>query len=681
MHKIRGIIGHKRDPEEPGKYLLLIDWDCGTASWNKFGTTFADDPVTVSMYAKRNGLLDVDGWKRCKRITKNAVTLARMANQVRLKSYRNRPVYQYGVQVPRDHDEAVWIDEKNGNTKWQDCEKLEIKQLAEYMSFIDKGYKTPVPEGYTLIPCHMLFAKKHCGRNKARFVAGGHRTGTPVDSVYSGVASILGIRLVTFLAEHNDLKLWSTDIGNAYLESYTEEKVCFYAGQEFGELEGHLMIISKALYGLKSSGKRWHDRLHDVLKDMGSTPSMAEEDIWMRDKGDHYEYIAVYVDDLLIASKNPEAIINALESDPHNFKLKGTGPTSFHLGCDYFRDEDGTLCVGPIKYIDKMAMEYERLYGTKPSTKASSPLEKNDHPELDDSPILDDDGIRQYQSLIGELQWAITLGRFDVAVAVMSMSGFRVAPRQGHLERLKRICGYLYKYKSGCIRVRTNEPDYSGLKNHKYDWARSVYGDVKESKPHNAPKPLGKQVILTCYKDANLYHDLTTGKAVTAVQHYINQTLIDWYAKKQPTVETATYGSEFVAARIAVQQIMALRLTLRYLGVPIKGETYLFGDNESVVTSGSIPHSQLSKRHHGLSYHFVREAVASDMVSFHHLSGDLNPADVLSKHWGHAQVWNLLQPILFWKGNTADLLEKRTVLEKGKGSDKCSLSPGREPYP
>ena len=171
--------------------------------------------------------------------------------------------------------------------------------------------------------------------------------------------------------------------------------------------------------------------------------------------------------------------------------MKGTGPTEFHLGCDYFRDEDGTLCVGPRKYIDKMVMEYERLYGVKPSTKASSPLEKNDHPELDDSPILDEDGIRQYQSLIGTLQWAITLGRYDIAVAVMTMSGFRVAPRQGHLERVKRICRYLYKFKSGCIRVRTNEPDYSGLKNHKYDWARSVYGDVKEAKPHNAPKPLG----------------------------------------------------------------------------------------------------------------------------------------------------------------------------------------------
>ena len=73
----------------------------------------------------------------------------------------------------------------------------------------------------------------------------------------------------------------------------------------------------------------------------------------MRDKGDHWEYIAVYVDDLLIASKDPQAIIDMLEKD-YNFKLKGTGPISFHLGCDFFRDDDGNLCYAPKKYIEKI---------------------------------------------------------------------------------------------------------------------------------------------------------------------------------------------------------------------------------------------------------------------------------------------------------------------------------------
>ena len=106
---------------------------------------------------------------------------------------------------------------------------------------------------------------------------------TPVDSVYSGVVSLPGLRLVTFLAELNRMDLWGTDIGNAYQESYTEEKVCFIVGGEFGELTGHTFMIIKAQYGLKSSRKRWHDRFFDVLIAMGFKPSRAEEDIWNLD--------------------------------------------------------------------------------------------------------------------------------------------------------------------------------------------------------------------------------------------------------------------------------------------------------------------------------------------------------------------------------------------------------------
>jgi hypothetical protein len=159
-------------------------------------------------------------------------------------------------------------------------------------------------------------------------------------------------------------------------------------------------------------------------------------------------------------------------------------------------------------------------------------------------------------------------------------------------------------------------------------------------------------------------HDMLSGRAVTGVLHFVNQTPIDWYSKKQPTVETATYGSEFVAARTAVDQIIDLRITLRYLGVPIREKSYLFGDNESVVKSSTVPHSTIRLRHHLLSFHRVREAIASDMLVFTHLSGALNPADILSKHWGYQQVWPLLRPILFWSGDTADISDERKGSEE-----------------
>jgi Reverse transcriptase (RNA-dependent DNA polymerase) len=235
---------------------------------------------------------------------------------------------------------------------------------------------------------------KHDGRHKARLVAGGHLTDAPIDSVYSSVVSLRGVRMVTFIAELNKLQIWSTDVGNAYLESYTKEKVHIIAGPEFAAmgLEGHILLIDRALYGLKSSGLRWYERLSDVLRGEGFFPSRTESDIWMRRIDNHYEYLCVYVDDIIICSHNPQAIVDALLTK-HKFSLKGTGPVYYHLGCDYTREPCGIMYYGPRMYISKLADSLERMFGEKPRH-YSSPLDPGDHPEVDTSALLDLDGIK-----------------------------------------------------------------------------------------------------------------------------------------------------------------------------------------------------------------------------------------------------------------------------------------------
>ena len=100
--------------------------------------------------------------------------------------------------------------------------------------------------------------------------------------MYSGVVSLRGIRLIVFLSVLNDFEVYQTDIGNAFLEAKTTEKVFVIAGGEFGELKDHIFIIVGSLYGLKTSAKRFHEVLSDVLREMGFTPCPAEPDIWMR---------------------------------------------------------------------------------------------------------------------------------------------------------------------------------------------------------------------------------------------------------------------------------------------------------------------------------------------------------------------------------------------------------------
>ena len=87
------------------------------------------------------------------------------------------------------------------------------------------------------------------------------------------------------------METWGTDISSVYLEALTKEKLFVKAGPEFGNLEGHTLLVHKALYGLHTSGVRWHERLADWLGGMGFVPCKAEPDIWMRDRQDHWEYI------------------------------------------------------------------------------------------------------------------------------------------------------------------------------------------------------------------------------------------------------------------------------------------------------------------------------------------------------------------------------------------------------
>jgi hypothetical protein len=146
---------------------------------------------------------------------------------------------------------------------------------------------------------------------------------------------------------------------------------------------------------------------------------------------------------------------------------------------------------------------------------------------LDTTALLDDGQTRIYQSLIGALQWVVQIGRFDVTTSVMTFSRFRAAPRFGHMLRVKRIYGYLSKNRHAIIRIQTEEPNYSDIPEKKHDWEYTVYHGAKEEIPHDMPTPRGKRVKMTSFFDANLYHDLISGKSVTGILHLFNKTPID----------------------------------------------------------------------------------------------------------------------------------------------------------
>lgn len=135
---------------------------------------------------------------------------------------------------------------------------------------------------------------------------------------------------------------------------------------------------------------------------------------------------------------------------------------------------------------------------------------------------------------------------------------------------------------------------------------------------------------------------------------------------KQPTVETATYGPEFVAATIAIEQIMDLRFTLRAMGARVEDFGYLLGDSQSVISSSTILHSLLSKRHNALAYHQVRAAMAGAFLKFCYITSKQNTADILTKFLNGQELHQQIHRLLIWKGDTKPKLCTGTFV----GSDK-----------
>ena len=173
------------------------------------------------------------------------------------------------------------------------------------------------------------------------------------------------------------------------------------------------------------------------------------------------------------------------------------------------------------------------------------------------------------------------------------------------MNELYHIFAYLKSHRHSMMvfdeaRVDINESQFPI-----HDW-QDFYYDAKEMIPPNALEPRGNQVQMNCFVDSYHAKNHVTCHSHTGILIFLNHA--------PNTVETSTFGSEFVAMRIAVELIESLRYKLRMFGIPLEGAANVLCDNQSVVTSSAVPESILKKKHNSIAYHQVREAVAARTI-------------------------------------------------------------------
>jgi hypothetical protein len=277
----------------------------------------------------------------------------------------------------------------------------------------------------------------------------------------------------------------------------------------------------------------------------------------------------------------------------------------------------------------------------------SSPISNKYRPELDYTPLLNGNAANYYQQLIGVLCLIVELGRIDIHIHTAMMSAYMMQPREGHLKEVLHMFAYL-KYHLNAIMIFDGlEVQWDSESFPKHDWT-NYYRDAKEELPPNMPEPRGNPVQVTYFVDADHAGNRITHHSQTGILIFLNRAPILWYLKAQSTIESSTFGAEFVATKIAVELIEGLRYKLRMFGISIEGPANTFVDNNSVVLNATTPTSTLKHKHNSIAYHRVRESIAANVICIAKVSGKKNLADMLTKPLPMNELINLARKVLYF---------------------------------
>jgi hypothetical protein len=437
-----------------------------------------------------------------------------------------------------------------------------------------------------------------------------------------------------------------------------EKKVYTTAGPEFGnELIGKSVLIVRALYGLKSSGAAWRAHLANTLQQLGYKSCLADPHVWfrpaMKDNGyKYYEYVLVYADDLLVLSHKGDATMKALEEF---YRLKdGFAPPTRYLGAEVkqwtFPQDNSKQywALSSAQYIKEAIKNIEAHLKAKDHRlfPVHKPMHTDYAPELDITPFLDEEETHFYQSQVSILRWMVELGHLDLYIYVALLSSYLCQPCQGHLEAVYYIYGFLKAHDRSTLVFDSNYINWKEEDFPVHNWT-DFYPDVIEEQPGNAPKPRGLPVQINMFVDASHARNKVTHRSHTGVLIYLNTAPIIWYSKAQWTVETSTFGAEFVALKVGTELVKSLRYKLQMMGVPIEGAANVLVDNTSVVKNSTIPSSTLQKKHNSICYHYVREAVAARLIRIAYVPSTENLADVFTKPMGASKLRSFIQRILY----------------------------------
>ena len=508
-----------------------------------------------------------------------------------------------GVIAPTTYSEAVSGPDRD---MWLEAIQSEFDSLERNHTWD----VVPLPAGRKAVGCKWVLKVKEnpdgsVGRYKARLVAKGFSQIAGVDftDTFSPVAKFASIRCLLAIAASHGLDLQQMDVNTAFLNGDLEEEIYMKIPDGFPDAtarkRGMCLLLRKGLYGLKQASRNWNHSIDEHLRGMGFVTSAADPCIYVL-PGEELVYIALYVDDLIIAADNEERIRWIKQSLSERYDMKDLGALQWCLGMSINRC-GADIEVEQSKYIGDIL----RRFHMEDCNPISTPCEPGLRLTKDMSPQSEEERDRMahvpYKSAVGSLMYAMVATRPDIAFAVSAVSRFMADPGPTHWSAVKRIFRYLKGTQSLGI-------TFSG--------SDSVAGSVD----------------LFGFCDADWGGDPDTRRSTTGYVFMVNGGPVSWCSKAQHTVALSSTEAEYMALSAACQEALWLRALLGHFRFEQHSATLIHEDNQSCIAlAKSLGGHHKRTKHIDIKHHFVKELVESDQIVLTYCATRRMIADCLTK--------------------------------------------------
>jgi histone deacetylase 1/2 len=441
-----------------------------------------------------------------------------------------------------------------------------------------------LPEGAKSIGFIWVFNRKRDNngvvvRYKARLCANGSNQvyGRDVFDVFSPVLRHTSLRVFLSLACSSRWVVEHLDVNTAFLNGPLAETVFMRCPKEFGYPVGSILKLVKSVYGLKQSSRNWYNTIHSFLLSIGFKSTLSDPCIYCRGTANDQVFIALYVDDILVAGSSQRHVDGVKALLCNRFDMKMLGAVRKFLGVEIMYDcINGVLSMSQSAYIKKILEKTSMLDCNPADVPIRHDIEYLPLDDNDDNPDSLLPTNTPYREIIGALLYLSEFTRPDIMFAVHKFATFAHKPSKHHWEGVKYLLRYL-----------KNTMDVGIMFNGNLSSVNTVHA----------------------FCDADWGSNKINRRSQTGYIILFNGGPVSFTSVCQKTVARSSSESEYMSIAALIQEVLWIRSLLMELGFPQLNPTVCYSDNKGAIDLCYNDAYSKRTKHIDIAYYFVREQV------------------------------------------------------------------------